>query len=103
MTDMSLPQAENPEDEASEYRRILLKEVSNHRLFARVTVITSFGLIGLGAALANYSLVTLGYLLVIVGVLRFLNTFYDLQREDKLKREMRRIEKTFGSREASPR
>ncbi len=65
MTDMSQPQEENPGDEASEYRRILLNEVRNHRLFARFTVITSLGLIGVGVAIA------------------------------KLQKELRRIEKTF--------
>ncbi len=100
MTDMSLPQEENPGDEASEYRRILLKEVSNHRLFARFTVITSLGLIGVGVAIADYFFAVLGYLLVVLGALRFLNSFYDLQREDKLQKELRRIEKTFESREA---
>jgi hypothetical protein len=30
-----------------------------------------------------------------VGALRFLNTFYDMQREDKLQAELRRLDQQF--------
>jgi hypothetical protein len=88
-------------DELAQYREIVEGEIRNHRLFSRVTLLTGAGLIGLGAVIATYSpdLISLGYLLLFVGVLRFLNTFYDLQREDHLKKSVRRIEERFGRRE----
>ena len=89
-------------DELAQYREIVEGEIRNHRLFSRVTLLTGAGLIVLGALIAFYSpnLISLGYLLLFVGVLRFLNTFYDLQREDRLKKSVRRIEERFGRNEA---
>jgi hypothetical protein len=89
-------------DELGQYREIVEREIRNHRLFSRITLMTGAGLIGLGVLIAFYSpdLISLGYLLLFVGVLRFLNTFYDLQREDHLKKSVRRVEERFGRREA---
>jgi hypothetical protein len=88
-------------DELAQYREIVKVEIRSHRLFSRVTLLTGAGLMGLGAVIAVYSpdLIALGYLLLFVGALRFLNTFYDLQREDRLRRSVRRIEERFGKRE----
>lgn len=85
-------------DELAQYREIVEGEIRNHRLFSRITLLTGAGLMGLGAVIAINSpdLISLGYLLLFVGVLRFLNTFYDLQREDRLKKSVRRIEERFG-------
>jgi hypothetical protein len=71
-------------DELAQYREIVEGEIRNHRLFSRITLLTGAGLIVLGTLIAFYSpdLISLGYLLLFAGVLRFLNTFYDLQRED---------------------
>jgi hypothetical protein len=88
-------------DELAQYREIVAGEIRNHRLFSRITLLTGVGLIGLGIVIAISSpdLSALGYLLLFVGFLRFLNTFYDLQREDRLKKSVRRIEERFGRRE----
>jgi hypothetical protein len=84
-------------EEAAEYRRVLVDEIANHKMFSRIAIATGFGLILLGVLIGIYlpSLATLGYLLVLVGALRFLNTFYDMQREDKLQVELRRLDQQF--------
>jgi len=90
--------AVQPSDsEAREYRKILEEEVSSHKLFSRLTFLTGLGLIVLGFTIGVYviSIATLGYLLVLVGTLRFLNSFYDLQRKDKLQVELDRLENQF--------
>ena len=85
------------DSEAREYRKILEEEVSSHKLFSRLTFLTGLGLIVLGFTIGVYviSIATLGYLLVLVGTLRFLNSFYDLQRKDKLQVELDRLENQF--------
>ena len=67
--------------EAGEYRKVLEEEVSSHKMFSKLTFLTGLGLIVLGFAIGLYvmSIATLGYLLVLVGTIRFLNSFYDLR------------------------
>jgi len=77
---------------------ILEKEVRHHRLFSLIGIITGLGLLGLGLTLAYFLFYTsLGYLLILVGILRIANSLYDLQREDRLKGELKRLERKFGS------
>jgi len=85
------------DDEAGEYRKVLEKEVSSHKLFSKLTFLTGLGLIVLGFAIGAYvmSIATVGYLLVLVGTIRFLNSFYDLQRKDKLQVELDRLKHQF--------
>jgi len=85
------------DDQAGEYRKVLEKEVSSHKLFSKLTFLTGLGLIVLGFAIGAYvmSTATLGYLLVLVGTIRFLNSFYDLQRKDKLQDELDRLKHQF--------
>ncbi len=86
------------EDEVTGYRKIITREISSHKLFSQITVLTGLGLIVLGGMIAFLAVdyATLGYLLLIVGVLRFLNTLYDLQREDILKRSLAALDEEFG-------
>ena len=81
---------EGVEDEVTGYREIIMREISSHKQFARITVLTGLGLIALGGMIAFFAAdyVTLGYLLLLVGVLRLFNTLYDLGREDSLKRSL---------------
>lgn len=94
-----MPEVNSPisEDEAGQYRMLLVGEIRNHKLFSRVTLATAAGLLSLGGGIAYYSpnYATLGYLLLIVGFLRFLNTFYDLQREDSLQRSLKYLDEKF--------
>ncbi len=85
------------DNEAREYRKVLEEEVSSHKLFSRLTLLTGLGLIALGFTISIYaiSITTLGYLLVLVGTLRFLNSFFDLQRKDKLQVELDQLENQF--------
>ena len=55
-------------------------------------------LLALGGGITYYSAdyASLGYLLLIVGLLRLLNTFYDLQRGDDLKRSLKDMDEKFG-------
>ncbi len=89
------------EDELKEYRGIIVREIRSHRLFSRITLLTGVGLLVLGGTIAYSSLdfAPLGYLLLIAGGIRFLNTFYDLQREDSLKKSLKAVEQKFGKRE----
>src|SRR5712692_6339167 len=99
--DMSNPDSWKPlEDELTWYREVITREIQSHRLFSRITVLTGLGLVALGGAIAFYSAdyATLGFLLLLVGALRFLNTFYDLQREDSLKRSLRALDEKLGRR-----
>src|SRR5438445_12285648 len=91
------------DDEAGEYRKVLEKEVSSHKLFSKLTFLTGLGFIVLGFAIGVYvmSIATLGYLLVLVGTIRFLNSFYDLQRKDKLQVELDRLKHQFERRQPS--
>ncbi len=92
---MSDPDSWKPlEDEVNRYRELITREIQSHRLFSRITVVTGLGLVALGGTIAFYSAdyATLGFLLLLVGVLRFLNTFYDLQREDSLKSSLRALD-----------
>jgi hypothetical protein len=77
------------------YNRILSDEVHEHALYAKVLLATGFGLIAVGVAVAQYYL-PLGLLLILVGVLRTINSIYDFQREESLKKKMRLIRQEFG-------
>ncbi len=83
------------EEEVLAYQGILVDEVRNHKQFSRITMLTGFGLLVLGVALLLYY-PPLGWLLLIFGVLRVLNSVYDFQREDELRRRLRLLEERFG-------
>ena len=77
------------------HNRILSDEVRDHALYAKVLLATGFLLILLGALLTQYY-APLGLLLILVGVLRTVNSVYDFKREDSLKRKMRLVRQEFG-------
>ncbi len=77
------------------YNRILNDEVHDHALYAKVLVVTGLGLIVFGFVVAQYYF-PLGLLLIIVGILRTINSIYDFQRGDSLKKKMRLIKQEFG-------
>jgi hypothetical protein len=75
--------------------RILTDEVRDHALYAKVLLGTGFGLVLLGFLLtALYT--SLGLLLILVGVLRTINSVYDFKRGDALKRKMTLVRQEFG-------
>jgi hypothetical protein len=80
-------------DQIIRYRTVLEKEVATHRLFSRVTLVSGVALI-LGGIVATYYS-PLGWLLVFVGILRVLNTLYDLQRKDDLDRKLKQLDREF--------
>lgn len=84
-----------------EYRGVLVKEIRAHKVFSRVAAITGLGLLGLGIAI-SFSFSDLGWLLVIVGILRAITALYDLGRKDQLQQDLTRIdEKAAGKLEHS--
>lgn len=72
---------------------VLEKEVASHRLFSRITLVTGVALILVGIVATYYS--SLGWLLVLVGILRVLNTLYDLQRKDDLDQKLKQLDREF--------
>ncbi len=87
-----------PEEQVLEYRKVLRAEVRSHRRFARIGITTGAGLLVLGIAIA-YLYAPLAWLLAIVGLLRIVNSTFDLQREDELQRILRRLDERFGREE----
>lgn len=87
--------AQRLEDQVTKYRRVLEGEVASHRLFSRITLATGAGLVLAGVAITYYY-ASLGWLLVIVGILRVLNTLFDLQRKDDLDRKLKQLDREFG-------
>ena len=83
------------EDQATRYRRVLEKEIASQRLLSRITLATGVGLILAGIA-TTYYYYPLGWLLILVGILRALNTFYDLRRRDDLDLKLRQLDREFG-------
>lgn len=83
-------------EEVSEYRGILVKEIGSHRSYARSMLATGLGLLGLGIVLTFY-FSFLGYLLVIVGLIRSLNTYYDITRQDELRLSLKQLDRKFGA------
>ncbi len=81
------------EDQIMRYRMVLEKEVASHRLFSRITLVTGVALILVGIVATYYS--SLGWLLVLVGILRVLNTLYDLQRKDDLDQKLKQLDREF--------
>jgi hypothetical protein len=75
--------------------RILSDEVRDHALYAKVLLTTGFGLILIGLLIATIYL-PLGLFVVLVGLLRAVNTLYDFRREESLKRKMRLVRQEFG-------
>ena len=75
--------------------RILSDEVRDHALYAKVLLATGFGFL-LGGLLLATLYPSLGWLLVLVGILRTINSVYDFRRGDSLKRKMRLIRQEFG-------
>ncbi len=88
------------EEELVAYREALRDEIRAHRNFFRVTILTGFGLLIGGILILNYY-TPLGWLLVLVGTIRGLNSLYDIQREDMLKKKLRELEERFGGGEES--
>jgi hypothetical protein len=77
------------------YNRILTEELRDHALYARVLVATGLGLVVFGFVVAQYYF-PLGLLLIIVGILRTINSIYDFQRGDSLKKKMRLVKREFA-------
>lgn len=80
---------------AAVYNRILADEIHDHALYAKVLVATGLGLIVSGFIVEQYYS-PLGLLLILVGILRTINSVYDFQREDSLKRKMLLVRQEFG-------
>ena len=74
-----------------EYRGVLEREIRMHRAYSRVVAVTGLGLVGLGILLTGY-FSGLGWLLVLVGILRAVSAVYDLGRKDQLQKSLDRIE-----------
>jgi len=77
------------------HNRILIDEIHDHALYARVLLATGIGLLLVGVVLSLYY-PPLGLLLVLVGLLRTINSVYDFKRGDSLKRKMRLVRQEFG-------
>ena len=77
------------------HNRILSDEVQDHALYAKVLLGTGFGLVVLGFLITSYY-APLGLLLILVGILRTINSVYDFKRGDSLKRKMRLVRQEFG-------
>jgi len=92
---LTLDPVKKLEEENLEYRRVLEKEVSAHKRFRRVTLFKGLALL-LGGIAVYYSYPPLAYLMILVGMLRVLNSVSDLQRAAALNRELRRLEEKFG-------
>ncbi len=69
--------------------------MASHRLFSIITLVTGVAFI-LGGVVATYYFGSLGWLLVIVGIIRVLNTGYDLQRKDDLDQKLKQLDREFG-------
>jgi hypothetical protein len=77
------------------HNRILSDEVRDHAAYAKVLLATGFGLTLLGFLIITYY-APLGLLLILVGILRSINSIYDFKRGDTLKRKMRLVRQEFG-------
>ena len=78
-----------------EYRGVLVKEIKMHRSYSVVAAITGLGLLGLGIVItSSYS--DLGWLLVLVGLLRAVSAVYDFGRKDQLQKSLERIDEKAG-------
>ncbi len=77
------------------HNRILSDEVREHALYAKILLATGFGLILLGFLIAAIY-TPLGLLLILVGILRAVNSVYDFKRGDSLKRKMGLVRQEFG-------
>ena len=94
-----LPVDESPLDPYKKlvtvYNRIIADEVRDHALYAKILVGIGLGLIVSGWLIEQYYS-PLGLLLILVGILRTINSIYDLQRGDSLKKKMRLVKREFG-------
>ena len=80
-----------------EYREVLMKEIKMHRSYSVVAAITGLGLLGLGIIVTpSYS--DLGWLLVLVGLLRTVSALYDFGRKDHLQKSLEKIDEKAGIR-----
>ncbi len=77
------------------HNRTLSDEVRDHAAYAKVLLATGFGLTLLGFLIITYY-APLGLLLILVGILRSINSIYDFKRGDTLKRKMRLVRQEFG-------
>ena len=75
--------------------RILNQEVRDHGLFAKVLLATGVILIIVGLVIVPY-FSPLGWLIVLVGLLRAISSAYDVKRGDSLGRMMRLVKQEFG-------
>jgi hypothetical protein len=74
-----------------EYRGVLVREIRMHRTYSVVAVVTGLGLVGLGIVISpSYS--DLGWLLLLVGILRAVSAAYDIGRKDQLQKSLERID-----------
>ena len=78
-----------------EYRGVLVKEIKMHRSYSVVAAVTGLGLVGLGI-LVRSSSSDLGWLLVLVGLLRAVSALYDFSRKDQLQKSLERIDEKAG-------
>jgi len=70
-------------------------EVAPHRAFSRIALATGVMLLLAGIPLAYYY-TPIGWLFVLVGVLRLVNALNDLLRKDDLKRKLELLDTEFG-------
>ncbi len=78
-----------------EYRGVLVKEIKMRRSYSVVAAVTGLGLVGLGI-LVRSSSSDLGWLLVLVGLLRAVSALYDFSRKDQLQKILERIDEKAG-------
>jgi len=74
-----------------EYRGVLVREIRVHRVYSRVAAVTGLGLLGLGLGI-SFSYSDIGWLLVLVGILRAVSAIYDLGRKDQLQQSLTRLD-----------
>lgn len=74
-----------------EYRGVLVREIRVHRVYSRVATVTGLGLLGLGLGI-SFSYSDIGWLLVLVGILRAVSAIYDLGRKDQLQQSLTRLD-----------
>lgn len=84
-------------DLGAKYREVLVKEIRTHRSYSLAAGITGLGLVGLGI-LITASTSVLGWLLVLLGILRLVSALYDMGRKDALQKSLERIDENAGTR-----
>jgi len=74
---------------------VLANEILSHKRFSITTLGIGLALI-LGGIVGTFYYAPLGWLLIFFGVLRVLNSTYDMRRKDELERKLHELDREFG-------